>query len=375
MISPKKCFNVLKEHNINFFTGIPDSSLKPFTSYITDNTNKYNNVIAANEGACIALALGYYLATNEIPFVYMQNSGLGNAVNPLLSLADEKVYKTPMLLMIGWRGEPGIKDEPQHIKQGEVTLTMLENMQIPYVILNENENIAIKQLQTIIADTKEKSIPHAIVAKRVLFESYTLQTKISSDYEMSREDALKIVVDSLEDDAIAVATTGKLSRELFEYREAKGQTHDKDFLTVGGMGHSSSIALGIALAKKNRSVYCLDGDGSVLMHTGALATIGNLAPKNYFHIIFNNGAHESVGGQPTVGFEIDFLKIADAFLYKNRKTVTNKKELLDALKELNGVEGPILLEIKVCINSRKDLGRPTINPIDNKVNFMKNLKK
>ncbi len=373
MISPKKCFDTLKSNNVNFFTGVPDSSLKPFTSYITDNTNKYNNVIAANEGACIALALGYYLATGNVPFVYMQNSGLGNAVNPLLSLADDKVYKTPILMMIGWRGEPGLKDEPQHIKQGEVTLSMLETMQIPYVVLDEEEDIAIQQIKQIIAETKEKSIPHAIIAKRILFDSYALQTKIISDYEMSREDALKLVVDSLDENAIVVSTTGKLSRELFEYRETLNQTHEKDFLTVGGMGHSASIALGIALSKKDKKIYCLDGDGSVLMHTGALSTVGNLAPENYVHIIFNNGAHESVGGQPTVGFDVNFLKVADAFAYKKVKSVDNKIDLQNAIQKLKTTKGPILLEIKVCINSRKDLGRPTIAPVDNKINFMKNL--
>lgn len=374
MLKPNNYFNYLTQNEIDFFVGVPDSSLKNFTSYITDHVCKQNNIIAANEGACIGLATGYHLATGKIPLVYMQNSGLGNAVNPLLSLTDEKVYKIPMILMIGWRGEPGIKDEPQHIKQGEITLDLLECMGIPYIILDTEQEKAIKQTQQIIKDAKSKSIPHAIIVRPSVFEKYSLKKKISSNLEMSREDALKTVIDSLNETDIVISTTGKLSRELFEYRDAKNQGHEKDFLTVGSMGHSSAIALGIALQKKERRVFCLDGDGSILMHTGTLATIGTLAPNNFFHILFNNGAHESVGGQPTAGFEVDFTEVASAYEYKSVISVETKKDLSEVLINLKDLTGPLLIEIKVGINSREDLGRPTISPLDNKANFVKNLK-
>lgn len=374
MVSAQNYFELLNNSEIEFFTGVPDSSLKNFTSFITDNISQEKNIIAANEGACIGLASGYHLATGKVPFVYMQNSGIGNAVNPLLSLADDKVYQIPMIIMIGWRGEPGIKDEPQHIKQGEVTLSLLETMEIPYIILDSDEAIALEQTNNLISETRRKSIPHVIVVRPSVFEKYKLQTEISTDYTMSREDALKIVVDSLDDNDIVVSTTGKLSRELFEYREELNQTHEKDFLTVGSMGHSSAIALGIALQKKDRKVFCLDGDGSVLMHTGTLATIGTLSPNNFFHILFNNGAHESVGGQPTVGFDVDFTEVAKGYQYKNVRSVDSKEELSNVIGQIRNTQGPFLLEIKVGINSRENLGRPTISPVDNKKNFTENLK-
>ncbi len=375
MIDPKKCFDVLKDNEVEFFTGVPDSSLKSFTSYVTDNSNKFNNVIAANEGTSVALAMGHHLATGKVPFVYMQNSGIGNAVNPLLSLADEEVYKIPMLLMIGWRGEPGVKDEPQHVKQGEITVALLETMKIPYVVLSESEPNALKQLEEIIKKTKKASTPHVILAKRTLFSPYKLQSKLVNSFAMSREEALKLVVSHFQEDDIVVSTTGKLSRELFEFRVNSNQSHKSDFLTVGGMGHCSSIALGIAISKPDKRIYCLDGDGAVLMHTGAMSNIGDLAPKNYFHIIFNNGAHESVGGQPTVGFDVDFLKVAQAFSYKDYRSVETKEELSKTIAQLQEIDGPVLLEIKVRIDSRKDLGRPTISPVDNKANFMSNLRR
>ena len=375
MLSPKNYLNLLIDNKIDFFVGIPDSALKNFTSYITDHVCKQNDIIAANEGACIGLATGYHLTTGKVPLVYMQNSGLGNAINPLLSLADDKVYQIPMIIMIGWRGEPGVKDEPQHLKQGEITLSLLESMGMPYIVIDSDEKKAIEQTKNLIKETIDKSTPHFIVVRPTVFEKYKLKTEIISDYIMSREDALKIVIDSLDDNDIVVSTTGKLSRELFEYREKLNQTHEKDFLTVGSMGHTSAIALGIALQKKDRKVFCLDGDGSILMHTGTLATIGYHNPKNFFHIVFNNGAHESVGGQPTVGLDVDFKKVAKGYLYENVRTVESKLDLYKALDELRNKKGSYLLEIKVAINTRKDLGRPTTTPIENKNAFMSNLNK
>lgn len=370
MVNVDKVYSTFIADDVDFFTGVPDSLLKNICAYITDNAPKEKNIIAANEGAAVGIAAGYHMATGKLSLVYMQNSGLGNTVNPLLSLADEKVYSIPMLLMIGWRGEPGTKDEPQHKKQGEVTLALLEAMQIPYVILDNEEDKALVQIHDIVASAKKKSIPHAIVIRKDTFGKYKLKNESKNDYPVSREEALKIVINHLKDTDIVVSTTGKLSRELFEYRETKGQGHEKDFLTVGSMGHSSSIALGIAVTRKERNVFCLDGDGAFIMHMGAISNIGDLAPQNYKHIIFNNGAHESVGGQPTLGFQLDIPSIAKACGYKEVMTASSKNEIENEIKRLQETDGPSLLEIKVKIDSRDDLGRPTTTPIENKENFM-----
>lgn len=370
MLEVSKIYDCLVKNGVDFFAGVPDSLLKNFCAYITDNVPANKHIISANEGAAVGLAAGHYIATGKIPVVYMQNSGLGNTVNPLLSLADEKVYSIPMLLMIGWRGEPGVKDEPQHRKQGLVTLELLDAMQIPYAVLSMEEAEATSQVDDIIKKMKQTSSPVAVVIRKDTFAKYKLKKVSVNEFSMSREDAMKMVVDSLSDTDVVVSTTGKLSRELFEYREAKNQGHGRDFLTVGSMGHSSSIALGIALEKPNRNVYCFDGDGAFIMHTGAITNIGKLAPKNYRHIVFNNGAHESVGGQPTLAFDIDIPSIAKASGYKEAISVEDEEQLLSALKHMSSVAGPILLEIKVKVSSRDDLGRPTTTPIENKNNFM-----
>ena len=279
MLSVEKVYETFLSHDVDFFTGVPDSLLKNICAYITDHTSREKHIIAANEGAAVGIASGYYMASGKVPVVYMQNSGLGNTVNPLLSLADEQVYSFPMLLMIGWRGEPGTKDEPQHKKQGEVTLDLLKAMRIPYIILDSNENDAFIQLHDIIQSAKTKNIPHAIIIRKDVFGKYKLQKEFGCNYPLSREDALQIVVDYLPENSVVVSTTGKLSRELFEYREMKEQGHEHDFLTVGSMGHSSSISLGIAIAKQDRPVYCLDGDGAFIMHLGAISNIGDLSFK------------------------------------------------------------------------------------------------
>lgn len=370
MVSVEKVYETFLHNGVDFFTGVPDSLLKNICAYITDNAPREKHIIAANEGAAVGIASGYYMASGRMPLVYMQNSGLGNTVNPLLSLADEKVYSLPVLLMIGWRGEPGTKDEPQHKKQGEVTLGLLDAMKIPYVILDANEDEALAQIHNVIASAKEKSIPHAIIIRKDTFGKYKLQHEAKNEYPLSREEALKLVVDNLDNTDIVVSTTGKLSRELFEYRELKGQGHEKDFLTVGSMGHSSSIALGIAIEKPERNIYCLDGDGAFIMHMGTISNVGSLSLKNYRHIIFNNGAHESVGGQPTLGFNLDIPSIAQACGYKYAITVSEKEEILQAINHLKNADAPALVEIRVRIASRDNLGRPTTTPIENKESFM-----
>lgn len=373
MIRPDVFYKWLDRNEIDFFSGVPDSLLKDICAYITDNTSKDKHIIAANEGNAIALAAGSNMATNKIPVVYLQNSGIGNTVNPLLSLADKQVYSIPMLLMIGWRGEPGVKDEPQHITQGEATLELLKAMKIPYLILSRDEKNAYQELMQAISTIKENCSPYAIVIRKNTFEKYSIKSQLNSSLELFREDAIQTMVDQLKGDEIIVSTTGKTSRELFEIREKLKQPHHTDFLTVGSMGHTSQIALGIALSKPEKKVICLDGDGAMLMHMGGLAIIGNRAPENYIHVVINNGAHESVGGQPTVGLNMDIPQIAKATNYKSALTVKTKEELIQSLKQISPESCPVLIEIQVKVGSREDLGRPTIKPIDNKNNFMKKL--
>ncbi len=368
MIDVKETYEALVGSGIDMFTGVPDSLLKNICAYITDTTPRERHIIAANEGNAVGIAAGHYLATGKPALVYMQNSGLGNTVNPLLSLADEKVYSIPMVLMIGWRGEPGVHDEPQHAKQGEVTLALLDAMQIPYIILED-----VGQIGPQVALAVNRKSPAAIVVRKGTFGSYKLKNASKNDYELSREQAMKLVVDHLRADDIIVSTTGKLSRELFEYREARQQGHGHDFLTVGSMGHSSSIALGIALEKPQRRVFCFDGDGAFIMHTGALGIVASMKPRNFYHILFNNNAHESVGGQPTIGYEIDAVGIAKASGYRFAQRAATQEEMIQALQQLEHVEGPALTELRVRIDSRDDLGRPTTTPVENKEAFMEEL--
>ncbi|MDA8558476.1 phosphonopyruvate decarboxylase [Flavobacteriaceae bacterium] len=369
MINVKDFYNSLKKVNIDFFTGVPDSLLKDICNYITDETPKKNNIIAANEGGAIGLAMGYNLASSKTPLVYMQNSGFGNTINPLLSLADPKVYSIPMLLLVGWRGEPGVKDEPQHLKQGQVSEELLKTMNIPYSVIS-NDSLDFKNIiKNATEIINNKQTPYVLLIRKGTFEPYVLKNKIITDYDLNREDAIKKIIDLISVEDIVVATTGKTSREVFEYRVEKSMGHEKDFLTVGGMGHANQIALGISIAKPERRVFCIDGDGAVLMHTGSMGIIGDVKPKNLKHIIINNGAHDSVGGQPTIGFEINFGKIANAFNYSEVFFIKSLNEFDEVFDSFCNSIGPSLLEIVVNKGARKDLGRPTISPKENKINF------
>ena len=367
MINCQKFYESLVKNRVDFFTGVPDSLLKSFCAYVTDNAPIEKNIIAANEGNAIALAAGYYLATGKSGLVYMQNSGLGNTINPLTSLADPEVYSIPMLLLIGWRAEPGMHDEPQHIKMGKIMLNILDSIGIKYKILSDNFEQDIKEAKEFIG---QKKAPFAIVVKKDTFEEYKLKNNTKTDYKLNREEALKIIVPLLEDDDVVVSTTGKTSRELFELRGSNNQSHEKDFLTVGSMGHSSSIALGIALEKTDRQIYCFDGDGALIMHMGALSVIGQLKPRNFKHIVFNNFAHDSVGGQPTAASSINITAIAKANGYVDAFSAETKEDIINKFKKIQKMDGPVLLEIKINKGARKDLGRPTITPMQNKEDFM-----
>lgn len=371
MISCSLFYNALIREGIDFFAGIPDSLLKSFCAYITEHTDSGNHIIAANEGGAVALACGYHLATDKIGLVYMQNSGQGNAANPLISLADPEVYSIPILLLIGWRGEPGKKDEPQHVKQGKITLSFLDTLNIPYKILPDTNDRARQCLEQASKLMKDISAPVALIVKRGIFEPYQTEEYDDCLSGLTREAAIKEVVNNIGELDVIVSTTGKTSRELYEYRDTLDGDHSKDFLTVGSMGHASQIALGIALAKPQRQTFVIDGDGAVIMHMGAFAIIGSQRPTNLKHIIINNGSHDSVGGQPTAGVSISFTAIAKACGYKIALETQDLGEISQKMEILRTSQGPALLVIKVRKGARVDLGRPKTSPKENKASFMR----
>ena len=374
MIRPEFFIEALREKGIDCFAGVPDSLLKNICAYITDHFDAAHNIIAANEGAAVGLAAGHYLATGQPACVYMQNSGEGNIINPLASLTDQEVYNIPVLLLIGWRGRPGVHDEPQHVKQGKVTTGLLNVMGVNYEVLSKEEDKAAKQIEKAAKALTNKEV-FALVIEKDTFEDYKLQNVEVNDLTMSREEAIQTVAAALGEKDCIVSTTGMISRELFEYRAAMNQGHERDFLTVGSMGHASQIALGIAMAKTDRKVWCFDGDGAAIMHMGSMAIVANKAPKNYVHVVFNNGAHDSVGGQPTVGLKIDLPRVARAVGYPHTYSVSAKEDLMDVLNEVKKNNDLSLIEIKVKKGNRKDLGRPTTTPIQNKEALMTFLKK
>lgn len=370
-IHPNDAFIKLQKEDINFFAGVPDSLLKNFCSFMDENLDINNHVISANEGSSIAISIGYHLATGKVPLVYMQNSGLGNAINPLLSLADKKVYSIPILLMIGWRGEPGLKDEPQHIKQGAVTENMLQAMGIETFILDQESSLEV--LKNACVSAKKNKQPVAILVKKGTFSEYKPKKNISSKLSMSREDAIKIIAKEAQKfNYSIVSTTGVTSRELFEYRASKNLGHSKDFLTVGGMGHASQIALGVGMHSK-KNVLCIDGDGAFLMHTGSIAEIGLRSLKKFKHIVINNMCHDSVGGQPTRAGEINLNKIASSFGYNVLPSCNSENDLKDTIYEFLKSDECCFMEVIVKPGFRKDLGRPTTSPEENKICFMQSI--
>lgn len=374
MLNPKDLFEFLCQNQIKFFSGVPDSLLKYFCAYLSDHCSENNHIISANEGNAIGLAAGNYLGSQNPSLVYLQNSGIGNIINPILSLADKEVYKIPMLLLIGWRGEPSLIDEPQHIKQGKVTTNILDSIGVEWFIVGPETKNPIDVFAKALRLMYSSESPVAVIVKKNTFEKYHLLKKEEKESLLLREEALKIILDNLSKNSLIVSTTGMTSREIFEYRESKGQSHFKDFLTVGSMGHTSSIAFGLSLAQPTKKIFCIDGDGSMLMHLGAVAIQGVSDRDNFFHILINNGAHDSVGGQPTVGKKINFCDIAKACGYKITCKVYKPEEIkFNINKFVNEEKGPVFLEIFVQKGSRKNLGRPTIKPIDNKKSFMDKL--
>lgn len=353
---------------VDFYAGVPDSLLKPVCFYMADHAGD-NHVVAANEGGAVALACGYHLATGRVPLVYLQNSGQGNTINPLLSLADPDVYSIPLLLLIGWRGEPGTKDEPQHVKQGKVTVSLLEAMEIPHRLLPPEPDATRRCIDELLAIATAESRPVALLVRKDTFEPYKPTGQPAGDFEMTREQAIEMVVAALDETDAIVSTTGKISRELYEYRDRTGQGHQREFLTVGSMGHASQIAMGIALARPDRQVFCLDGDGAMLMHMGGAAIVGTAGVANFKHVILNNGVHDSVGGMATAGLHVSFTEIVKACGYTTAWRVERREDLADKVAQLRSAAGPALLEIMVQKGTRADLGRPKTSPIENKTAF------
>lgn len=358
----------------DFYTGVPDSQLKALCNYLMDTygTDFRHHVIAANEGNCTALAAGYHLATGKIPVVYLQNSGEGNIINPVASLLNDQVYAIPVVFIVGWRGEPGIHDEPQHIYQGRITLKLLEDMDIEtFIVDKKTTEEELENAMSGFRDLLARGRSVAFVVRKGAI-SYGGKTEYKNGCRMSREEIIRHIVAVSEEDPV-ISTTGKASRELFEIREVNGQEHKYDFLTVGSMGHSSSIALGIAMQKPGTKIWCIDGDGAVLMHMGAMAVIGASGCRNMVHVVINNGSHETVGGMPTVAGNIDLVKIAAACGYEYAVCVDHFDALDKELGAAKRRKGLTLIEVKSAIGARGDLGRPTTTAVENKRNFMEHL--
>lgn len=358
-ISVDVFYNKLKEYDIDFFTGVPDSLLKDLCAYITDNTPKTKHIIAANEGNAIAIAAGYHFGTKKIPLVYLQNSGLGNIVNPITSLINQSVYNIPMLIIVGWRGQPGKKDEPQHITMGKQIEKLLMSLELEYKILPDYDDGANDCIDNAVKYMKKTNNPFVLIIPNHSFNKYKLKEANLNNYSFTREEVLEFIMNNITNNDTIVSTTGMLSRELYEYRINNNQP-TKDILNVGSMGHCSSIGLGLSLSNTDKNIIILDGDGSALMHMGSIAVNGCNACKNFKHIIFNNGAHDSVGGQNTEGFNVNFQKIAEACNYKIIVCTdyNDKEKINESINKLLKTDGPILLELRCKKGARSDLGRP-----------------
>lgn len=362
----------LKQIGIEQYYGVPDSTLKTFCEALQENP-RLKHQTACNEGAAIGMAAGYYLASGKPAMVYMQNSGIGNIVNPVCSLLHEKVYEIPVLLLVGWRGEPGFHDEPQHLFQGEVTFQQLEAMGITCVHLNQQTSLM--ELDQILKQAKavlDEQRPFALIVSKGTFASEPARP-LDNGYHMEREEAIAILVEELQDDPV-VSTTGKISRELYEQLNLQKQQHHQAFLTVGSMGHASMIGFGLASQLPQKRIWIVDGDGAALMHLGAMATIASSHPENVIHVILNNAAHESVGGMPTCDPAICFQDVAQALGYAAAFRVDDVKTLKETLSKCKALSGPVCLEVLVSLGSRADLGRPKESAKENKQQFMQYLK-
>ena len=359
---------------IRTIAGVPDSTLKQFCDAVQlDNGKVFRHYVTANEGAAVGLATGEYLAAKRPCLIYLQNSGLGNIINPLASIANPEVYGIPILFMVGWRGEPGKRDEPQHIYQGKITCELLDVMDVPYSIIDENTTeTQLKEIFSSARDILGQGRQYAVIVKKGTFEKENSFTW-NNGYTLVREQALKLILETVYNDSYIISTTGKISRELYEQSDVLYGSHDRIFMAVGGMGHASMIAYGMAQADSSKRIVCVDGDGAVMMHMGSLAFIAKQAPKNFLHIVINNAAHESVGSIPTGFSGKNYTQIAAACGYFNTITVTNEKELMKAILEAKENKNLMMIECMVSLKSRADLGRPKESAWENKTHFMESL--
>lgn len=360
MIRPELFIEWLSASGVSDFVGVPDSLLRAMSVALEQQSRlgSVKHVIAANEGAAVGYALGAFLESGEPALVYMQNSGLGNAINPLAALAHRNIYGTPMVLLIGWRGEPGRHDEPQHLVQGAITRELLKVLGIPYLVLDSDEDSASKQVSGLVSELQKNPQPMALLVPAGTFAETKLAVSHNSALPLSREDGLRITVETMPQHARAIATTGMLGRELWEIRGESQSSGAGDFMVVGGMGHASAIAHGVAEKSPETPVWCLDGDGSLLMHLGSVAVIGDYAPRNLKHVLFNNFAHDSVGGQPTSMKNVQVGKMADALGYRWIGSASTADEVKMLLSVLADSDGPAMVEIQVRTGARNNLGRP-----------------
>ena len=370
-----KVESLVKIIGADFYTGVPDSQLKALCNYLMDTygIDQNHHIIAANEGNCTALAAGYHLATGKVPVVYMQNSGEGNIINPVASLLNDKVYAIPMIFIVGWRGEPGVHDEPQHRFMGRITETIFDTLEVPHSVIDSNTTE--EELKAILTEAKkvlDDCRQYALIVKKGTFEKRS-GGKYENAYALNREEAIKTILTHVKDNDLIVSTTGKISREVYEQSDIVLGGHAKSFLTVGGMGHASMIAYGIAVKRNDKHVICMDGDGAVMMHMGSLAFIGQNKPERFTHILLNNASHESVGGMPTGASGMQYADIAEKCGYDCVRTVRNEEELTKALDEIWDADGVSFLEVLVSLGSRDDLGRPKETAEENKIAFMKNM--
>lgn len=369
MIDQEKFFQALHDNGVGFFTGVPDSYLNAFCTYLTKNVPSSRHIIAANEGNAVALASGYYFATGMVPMVYMQNSGMGNALNPLTSLVDKDVYAVPMVLLIGWRGDPSVTDHAQHKMQGKITTQLLDILGIPYVVVKNDDACIGETVSWAVRTAKETSVPTALIAQKGIFAEKTKKPIVDDSYPMSREEAINVILDHLPKDTIFVATTGRATRELYFLRDERGETHEYDVLNLGSMGHASSISMGMAQAVKDGLVVCLDGDAAAIMHLGALTTVSKYDMPNFLHIVLNNGAHESVGGQPSAGHLVDFTKIAQHCGYKTQ-VAKDVNSLVTALKASKDGKAASFIDVRIRKGMRPVLPPLKINTRQLITNFM-----
>ena len=365
-----KLLQALEQRGIHTIIGVPDSTLKQFCDGLQNYKGNINHYVPVNEGAAVGLAVGSYLADGKPACVYMQNSGIGNAVNPIASLANRDVYGIPMLFLVGWRGEPGVKDEPQHVFQGKITCKLFEVLSIPYEVIDKDTTW--EQMESILTEAFETlsgGEQFAIIVRKGTFEKDVPYTWENGN-TLNREEALATILKEGGHEAVLVSTTGKISRELYEQSDALYGTHENIFMTVGGMGHASMIALGIAKKRPKEKIICIDGDGAALMHMGALAFISSQSPENFVHIIINNQSHESVGAMPTGCQKVNFSELAKNVGYSWTIRVSTLEELTKVLRNIDEQKGPILVEVLVSLDSRADLGRPRESARENKEAFM-----